>query len=157
MFKFPIKYLPLTGVALLAVVIGFFLFKAGDKDLKDSDEDIFPEKGLAGLHLIRNDPDEGARFELKADNVMPSEDGKTFQLNNFNFRLESDDSLSFELEGEIADYKQEEGYLTTDDTVTLKGSFFSVTGKGLRVDLKNGTLRILSDINTVIDKGSFGL
>jgi lipopolysaccharide export system protein LptC len=54
-------------------------------------------------------------------------------------------------------FKQKEGYLETDEMVRLTGQFFSVVGRGLFVDLNKETLKILSDVQTKIDKESLNL
>jgi LPS export ABC transporter protein LptC len=51
-------------------------------------------------------------------------------------------------------FKQKEGNLSADGPVEINGPFFSVTGRGLRINLEKETIRILSNTRTHIQKGS---
>jgi LPS export ABC transporter protein LptC len=190
MKKVLIKYLPLLGILLLIIIIGYFLTRTGHEGLQQYDfTDIITGEGpsLKDIRYFRNTPDNGSKWELETDEVMFSKDGRHIRFNKFSFKLEASDGVFIEMEGNKGDYdktsgeinlkgdlkgfidkgytiytehlffKQNEGYLRTDEAVKLTGPFFIVTGKGLFVDLKKETLRILSDVNTVIEKGSFGL
>ncbi len=176
------KYLPLLGIALIISVIGFFLFKAGNEEFNDSViTELIPEQGLKDIRFL-NDSDDGTKWEIKADDVRQSEDGTQVQFNRFKLRLESSNKLSIEMEGDRADYNRSDeeivftgglkgstakGYLIdteklvyklkkdcleSNEEVRVTGPFFVVTGRGLHVDLEKESLKILSNVNALIEK-----
>lgn len=182
--------MPLLGIAIVIILIGFFLVRSNHEGLQDAVfTDIISGEGpsLKDIHFLRNSPEDGKKWELKAAKVQSSIDGKLIQFNKFEFKVDSADKFSIGMEGNRADYnktadeivfkgalkgltdkgyriytekihyKHKEGYLNTDEAIKLTGPFFIVTGKGLFVDLKKGTFKIFSDGKTIIEKGSLGL
>jgi len=65
-------------------------------------------------------------------------------------RVNSDDGYSAKSEHLVFDEKK--GLLTTDDPVEISGPFFTLTGKGLFVDLKREIFKIRSNVTTVVNK-----
>ena len=185
--KLHLKYLPVLGIIALLAVIGFFLIKAVHEDVED---EVFTElpttEGLRleNIQFIQDNPDEGARWILDANEVMMSEDRQHMSFNRFHLKLEPENNYSIDLVGTSGDYdrtadeinlhgnleghtengyristdhilfRQKEGNLSTDGPVEINGPFFSVTGRGLRINLEKETIRILSNTKTFIEKGS---
>ena len=136
---------------------------------------------------IQDNPEEGAKWVLDANEVRFSEDRQHISFNDFHLKLEPENSIFIELVGNSGDYdkasneinlrgnlkgntgngyniftghilyKQKDGYLKTDDLVEIKGPFFSVKGKGLFVNLANETIKIMKDVVTSIEGESLVL
>ncbi len=53
--------------------------------------------------------------------------------------------------------QQKENCIKSDETVTLEGPFFKITGKGLFMDMEKKTLKILKDVNSVFYRGSLDI
>jgi LPS export ABC transporter protein LptC len=60
------------------------------------------------------------------------------------YRIRTDDIL----------INEKSGHVSTDKPVKIFGTTFSITGNGLFMDLKKKRFRILSDVVTIIEKGS---
>lgn len=188
--RIPLRYLPLTGIVLLILIIGFYLIASDKEDLAEVIlEEIIPEEGFSSknVEVSQTDPDRGAVWNLKADEFRYSEDGHRVQFLKFAMKIEPEKDLRIELEGNRGEYnketneinlygelkgltnsgyriysehiifKQDEDCLETDEDVTFTGPYFSITGKGLYVDLKNETLEVLSDVSSKIKKESLNL
>jgi LPS export ABC transporter protein LptC len=185
--KLHLKYLPVLGIIALLAVIGFFLIKAVHEDVEDEVLTELPTTEglrLENIQFIQDNPDEGARWILDANEVMMSEDRQHMSFNRFHLKLEPENNYSIDLVGTSGDYdrtadeinlhgdleghtengyristehilfRQKEGNLSTDGPVEINGPFFSVTGRGLRINLEKKTIRILSNTKTFIEKGS---
>jgi LPS export ABC transporter protein LptC len=61
---------------------------------------------------------------------------------------ETEDGYRFATEQAV--YHHKEGYLETDRAIKISGSFFSIEGKGLFLDLNKEKLQILSNATTLI-------
>ena len=190
MIKTPLKYLPVTGIVLLLLTIGFFLIKADKKDIAEVIlDEIIPEEGLSSknIEVSQTDPDKGITWRLKADEFNYSKDGQKVQFLKFSMKIEPEEDLHIELEGNRGEYnkgnneinlygelkgitdagyeiytehikfKQNEECLRTDEKVKFVGPYFTITGKGLYVDLKNETLEVLSGVSSKIKKESLNL
>jgi len=187
MMKLQLKYLPIIGIIAIFAVIGFFLIKVGYEGVEDTVlTELVPDEGLRlkNIHYIQDNPDEGAKWILDADEVKLSKDRQHFSFNKFHLKLEPENNFSIELVGSSGDYdktsdeinlrgdleghtengyristdhilyKQKEGNLNADGPVEITGPFFSVTGRGLHVNLEEETLRIISNTKTLIKRGS---
>jgi len=185
--KIQLKYLPITGIVALFAVIGFFLIKAGYEGIEDSVlTDLVQEEGLRlkNIHYIQDNPDEGAKWILDADEVNISKDRQHISFNNFHMKLEPETDLAIDLIGskgnydKISDeinlsgdleghtnngyristdhilYKQKEGHLKADGPVEITGPFFLIKGSGLLVNLETETIRVIKDTATFIKRGS---
>ena len=185
--KLHLRHLPVLGIIVLLVVIGFFLIKAGYKDVEGEILTELPAKEglrLENIQFIQDNPDEGARWILDANEVMMSKDRQHMSFNRFHLKVEPENNFMIDLVGSSGDYdrtadeinlrgdlegntengyristdhvlfRQKEGNLSADGPVEINGPFFSVTGRGLRINLEKETIRILSDIRTFIKKGS---
>jgi len=51
-------------------------------------------------------------------------------------------------------FDEKKGVLTNDRPVELFGSFFSVSGTGMFVDLRKKKMKILAEVKTVIREGA---
>jgi LPS export ABC transporter protein LptC len=185
-----LKYLPIMGIAGLLALIGFFLIKSAHQGIEDSIliEQVLDEGlRLKKIHYIQDNPDEGTRWVLDADEVMFSKDRQRISFNKFHLKLEPENNISIELEGNRGDYdktsdemslkghlegytdngyristedivyKQKEGHLNTDGPVEVIGPFFSVKGRGFHLNLENKTIKIISDVTTLIERESLVL
>jgi LPS export ABC transporter protein LptC len=185
--KLHLRYLPVLGIIALFAVIGYFLIKAVYEDFEDGILTELPmTEGLRleNIKFIQDNPDEGARWILDANEVMMSDDRQNISFNRFHLKLEPDNNFTIDLVGSGGEYdraadkialhgdleghtengyyisadnivyKQKEGNLSADGPVEIKGPFLSVTGKGLRINLEKETIGIISDTRTFIKKGS---
>jgi LPS export ABC transporter protein LptC len=185
--KLHLKYLPVLGIIALLAIIGFFLIKAVCEDVEDEVLTELPKTEglrLENIQFIQDNPDEGARWILDANEVMMSEDRQHMSFNRFHLKLEPENNYTIDLVGTSGDYdrtadeinlhgdleahtengykistdhilfRQKEGNLSADGPVEINGPFFSVTGRGLRINLEKETIRIISNTRTFIEKGS---
>ena len=142
---------------------------------------------LENIHYIQHNPEEGMKWTLDAQAVTFSEDREHISFKDFHLRLEPENRAPVELLGQGGKYsksldeiqlwgkvrgvfedgyqvdterllyQQREGTLKSDDYIQIDGPFFSVTGKGLRLDLKRKTLLVQSDVKTVIKRKTLTL
>lgn len=137
---------------------------------------------LKNISYSQNDPDQGMKWTLDATEVKFSKDKTFISFKDFRLKLSPQNRPSVKVEGKRGDYnrksgeinlrgdlqaytnngyriitdhvlyQEKEGYLRTEEPVTVLGPFFSVDGRGLYYDLKKETLRISSDVTTRIEK-----
>lgn len=142
---------------------------------------------LRNIHYIQHNPDEGLKWMLDAREVTFSKDQNHIFFKEFHLRLEPENRSPVDLLGQEGDYiksldeiqlrgkirgvwedgyridteqlryQQRMGTLESDDYVLISGPFFSVRGKGLHLDLEERKLKILSEVNTLIDQMSLKL
>jgi LPS export ABC transporter protein LptC len=188
--KLQLKYLPVMGIIVLFAVIGFFLIKEGYEGDEDTDlTSLVPDEGLSlkNIQFIQDNPDEGVKWILDADEVISSIDRQHVSFKKFHMKLESEDNFTIELAGSSGDYdktsdeinlrgdveghtengyriytdhilyKQKEGNLKTDGPVEITGPFYSMTGTGLLVNLKTEIIRVINDTTTFIKRASLNL
>ena len=129
----------------------------------------------------------GMKWILDAQEVIFSKDRQNISFKNFHLRLESENRAPVELQGhggkynkslneiqlwgkvrgvfedgyqfetERLLYQQREGTLKSDDYIQVAGPFFSLKGKGLRLDLKRKTILVQSDVKTIVNRKTFKL
>jgi len=139
---------------------------------------------LEGIHYTHADPDKGIKWVLDASEVRFSGDKTTIFFNDFRLRVEPENKPHFKLKGKKGDYSRDSGeiklagdlegfsgagyrirtddilineksgHVSTDKPVKIFGTTFSMSGKGFFMDLKNKRFKILSDVVTIIEKGS---
>ena len=142
---------------------------------------------LQDIHYTHDAPDKGLKWILDAERVKVSENKDFIEFNSFRLRVEPTGRPWLEVEGDRGEYSkatgeislhgnvkgvtehgyrlatehlvvhEEEGRVTSDEAVRLSGPFFEVSGTGLRADLRENRLKILSHVTTVIDKESMNL
>ncbi len=150
-----------------------FTAQVSDKGLK-----------LENIHYIQNSPDEGVKWVLDAKEVEFSRDRTLMSFRHFRLKLNPENKTAIQLEGEGGEYdkksgalhlrgdlqghtdngyriftdhilySQKEGFLKTDKPVKIIGPFFSMAGEGLYLNLDGETLRIMSDVTTLINRES---
>jgi LPS export ABC transporter protein LptC len=185
-----IKYSPLAIILLLLIIIGFYLIKARHQvtiDLALLDANSGEGLRMTRLHFIQNNPDEGMKWILDAEQGTSSKDMQHIQFEHFRLKLEPENGPSVELEGGGGEYDkntyeinlqgdlqgitdtgykiltnhmvfhQKERTIKSEEPVKIIGPFFSVEGKGLFMNMETDTLRVLSDVTTRIDKESLVL
>jgi LPS export ABC transporter protein LptC len=190
MRSFLTKHWPLLGIAIVLGVVGIYIVAAQKHVIKQSSlTEVVSGEGLKlnNIHYTQNNPDDGMKWILDADEVKFSMDRTFFSFRKFRLKLEPENRPRVELEGERGNYdkksgeihlhgdlkgytdngyriitehllyNQKEGYLETAEPVKIFGPFFSVAGRGLYFDLPNEILKILSDTTTRITKGSLVL
>jgi LPS export ABC transporter protein LptC len=185
-----IKYSPLAVIILLILVIGYYLFR--DEHL-DKEAPFFQDKDsseglkMTKIHYTQNNPDEGVKWILDAEEGTSSNDIQHMAFKDFHLRLEPESGSSMELEGKGGEYdrrtqeislsgalrgmtnngyqimtdhiviNQKEGYVRTEEPVKIIGPFFSIEGKGLLMNMETEKLSILSDVITFINRESVAL
>lgn len=135
---------------------------------------------LQDIHLAETTPDRGLKWVLDASEGKISKDQRIISFTNFRLRLEPENRPKVALEGKRGEYdkhsgnlslsgglkgqmdtgyvitteeaifRQKQGDLETDKPVKIIGPFFSVEGRGLYVNVKDETLKILSEVKTTI-------
>ncbi len=143
---------------------------------KESEEGI----RLKDIHYVQDDPAQKVTWALDASEAKISKDQQFVTFVNFRVTLKPEGKpavtvqgkqgefdkrtgrlvLQGDLRGETEDgyrftteqavYHHKEGYLETDKAVKISGSFFSIEGQGLLLDLGKEKLQILSDATTLI-------
>jgi LPS export ABC transporter protein LptC len=143
---------------------------------KDSEEGI----RLKDIHYVQDDPAHKVKWALDASEATLSKDQQFATFVNFHLTLKPENKpvvtvqgkqgefdkrtgllvLQGDLTGETEDgyrfateqavYHHKEGYLETDRAIKISGSFFSIEGKGLFLDLNKEKLQILSNATTLI-------
>jgi LPS export ABC transporter protein LptC len=183
MIKIPKKYLPIAGIVILFLALGYFLIKTpGSKGInKKAISELPPDAGITGnnLHLVEEHGEEGYKFILDADKATASQNEERVTLTGVGLRFESKDGHNMEIKGAEGDkiqneislkggvqgrsndgyslsteyivYNQKEGVLKTDELVKMSGPFFSVSGRGLLFKPEGETLKIISDVTTIIN------
>jgi LPS export ABC transporter protein LptC len=109
MTKIPKKYLPIAGILVLFLIIGYFLSRIGDKGINNTVISLSPpEAGLTGkkLHFVEDNPDKGTKYILDADEAIYSQGKQQVTLNNVRLKLEPLDSPSLEIKGREGDYDE---------------------------------------------------
>lgn len=178
---------PVFGLAVLLLVVAFYLLKPDKKVAQESAvHKTLPGEGLKleGIHYTQADPDRGIKWVLDAREVRFSGDKTTISFQDFRLRIEPKDKPLFKLKGNKGIYlrdsgeiklrgdlegfsgagyrirtddiliNEKSGHVSTDKPVKILGARFSMSGKGLFMDLKKKRFRILSDVRTIIEKGS---
>jgi LPS export ABC transporter protein LptC len=139
---------------------------------------------LKDIHYTQDDPAKGIRWVLDADEVHFSEDRQNIFFRGFHLKVLPSGRPALQLTGDNGEYsratgkaklwgnlegKSQDGYrivtesmlfdekngvLTNDKPVQLFGSFFSISGTGMFVDLRKETMKILSQVTTIVREGA---
>ena len=139
---------------------------------------------LKDIHYTQEDPSKGMRWVLDAKEVRFSEDRQSIFFRGFRLNVRPTGRPAFHLTGEHGEYSrssgqaklwgnleglsddgyrivtermlfdEKKGVLTNDRPVELFGSFFSVSGTGMFVDLRKKKMKILAEVKTVIREGA---
>ena len=170
----------LASVAFFLVRSGRDLIQTPLLSIISSEEGI----KLKDIRYAQDDPDKGVKWVLNAREVTVSEDKKSFVFNEFKLEVAPEKRAAFSLKGNRGDYSRdtgeinlwgnlegfsEEGYriltehllineangqISTDEPVKILGPFFTVTGRGLWVDLEKEKLKIHTDVTTFLNQRS---
>jgi LPS export ABC transporter protein LptC len=147
-----------------------------------SDPDLEEGIKLKDIHYTQDDPDQGMKWVLDAEEVRFTPDRTRFSFRTFQLNLKPEDRPSIQLEGNRGDYdknrkeislqgnlhgvtangytikadrllyRQDAGILTTEDPVTISGPFFTVQGQGLYFDLGREFFRMASGVTTTVQR-----
>ena len=137
---------------------------------------------LKEIHYTQDDPDKGLKWVVDAKEVKSSGDKSIVSFYDFRLRVEPENRGFLELKGKRAEYNkhsseidlwggleglsgdgyriaserilfnEKKGHLSTEESVEISGPYFKVTGRGLFVDFKKHTLKILSNATTILNK-----
>ena len=138
---------------------------------------------LKDIHYTQDNPEGNAKWILDAEEVSFSKDKQFMTFNNFHLKLDTKDRPSVELRGKRGEYdrntgvinlwgalhgrtnngyriitdhmiyKNKEGYITSEAPVKIFGPFFSVEGLGFDFYIEKRSLRIKTQVTTLIEKG----
>ena len=136
MSKIPLRYLPIAGILLLVCIIGYYLLKTGFEGVKKPVlDELLPDASLTikNPHFSQDNPDNGTRFELEADEGIYSRHKQRISLNGFRLLLEPKDSPYMEIKGSKADWD------TDLKIITLKGNLQGNSSDGYRLSTDNLT------------------
>jgi len=141
---------------------------------------------LKDIHYTQEDPSKGIRWVLDAEEVRFSEDRQSIFFRGFRLKVKPAGRPAFQLTGENGEYSrtsgeaklwgnleglsddgyriltermvfdEKKGVLMNDRPVQLFGSFFSVSGTGMFVDLRKKKMKILARVKTVVREGASG-
>jgi LPS export ABC transporter protein LptC len=139
---------------------------------------------LKDIQYTQDDPDKGLKWVLDAREIKLSEDNDSILFHDFHLKVEPENRPCLELMGNKGDYSRDSGvinlwgnlkgfsgngykiftehllinekrgHVSTEESVEIVGPFFSVAGQGLFFDLEKESLRILSNVTTIVEKGS---
>jgi LPS export ABC transporter protein LptC len=139
---------------------------------------------LRDIQYSQDDPDKELKWVLNAGEVRFSEDRKSIFFKDFHLKVIPENRPFFELKGNKGDYSRDSGeinlwgdlegfsgngyrivtehlminerlgHVSTEEPVKIFGPFFSVSGKGLLMDLEKESAKVLSDVTTTIEQES---
>jgi LPS export ABC transporter protein LptC len=124
------KHWPLMGVAILAVVVAFYLIQAQrNSSRKPAEPNVSAEEGLKleDIHFTQENPDEKVKWVLDAKEARLSKDKEIISFHKFRLRLEPQKRPRVELEGQRGEYYRASGEIhlqgdlkgTTEDGYSL--------------------------------------
>jgi len=138
---------------------------------------------IRGFQYNQENPDEGIRWALDAEEMRSSDNNNLISFHDFLLTLKAKNQPSIELKGEKGDYSRDSGKInlrgnlkgassdgyriitdqilinektgriSTDRHVKIFGPFFSIEGQGLSIDVEKETVKILSNVTSVINEG----
>jgi LPS export ABC transporter protein LptC len=141
---------------------------------------------LKDIHYTQEDPAKGIRWVLDADEVHFSDDRQLISFHAFHLKVLPSGRPALQLTGDNGEYSRatgkanlwgnlegqsQDGYrivtermlfderngvVTNDKPVQLFGSFFSISGTGMFVDLRKERMKILSKVTTIVREGVAG-
>jgi len=108
--KTPKRYLPIAGIVILFLVLGYFLVKTpGSKGInKKAINELPPDAGITGnnLHLVEEHAEEGYKFILDADKATSSQNEERVTLTGVGLRFERKDGHNMEIKGAEGDFNK---------------------------------------------------
>jgi LPS export ABC transporter protein LptC len=103
MMKIPKKYLPLAGIVILFMVLGYFLVKTPGRKVinKKAINELPLDAGITGsnLHLVEEREEEGYKFILDADKAISSQNEERVTMTGIRLRFERKDGHNMEIKG----------------------------------------------------------
>lgn len=129
MIKLLKKYWPVTGIALILIMMGFYLFKPLSIIVEEPDSGGSGQDGLRleNVHYVQDDPGEGVKWILDAEKVRFSEDNQRISFDNFELNLSPDTERSIRLNGDMGNFNRSQKKLE------LKGRLKGLTNDGYRL------------------------
>lgn len=128
MKKIPKKYLPIAGIVILFLALGYFLVKTpGSKGInKKMISELPPDAGITGsnLHLVEERTEEGSKFILDADKAISSQNEERVTLTGIRLRFERKDGHNMEIKGAEGNFNK------SLNEISLKGGIQGHSSKG---------------------------
>jgi LPS export ABC transporter protein LptC len=129
------RYLPIAGIVILFVILGYFLVKSpGGKGInKTTISELPPDAGLTGktLHIVEDHPEEGYRFVLDADQAASSQNEERITLNGVGLRFERKNGLTMEIKGAHGDFNK------SLNEISLKGDVQGSSSEGYSISTED--------------------
>jgi len=177
------RHWPLLGLCLLAVLVGYYALRSGAlKGPAARIGEVISSEGLKlkDVQYTHEDPDEGVKWILDAQEVSFSGDKDFIKFYEFNLRIEPENRPWIEVKGRRGTYSRDSGkinlwedlegisgdgykletehilikekrrQMSSDQPVKISGSFFSVEGDGLFVDFEKKKVRVISNVTTTL-------
>jgi LPS export ABC transporter protein LptC len=145
MVKNPKKYLPIAGMLLLVLVLGYFLVKPGDKGInKTAINELPPGAGITGkkLHFVEDQTDEKIKYILDADEATSSQDKKQVELSGVRLKLEPVTGPAMEIKGTEGDFnKSLNEIILKGDVQGRRTDGYSIFTEYVAYMLKEGVLK----------------
>jgi LPS export ABC transporter protein LptC len=126
------------GVAILAVVVAFYLIQAKrNSSRKPLDPNASTEEGLRleDVHFTQDSPEDKVKWVLDAKEAKLSKDKEVISFNKFRLRLEPQKRPGVELEGERGEYYRASG------EIRLQGGLKGTTEDGYRIVTQSAVYR----------------
>ena len=138
---------------------------------------------IKGFQYNQENPDKGVSWALDAEEMRSSDNNNLISFHDFLLTVKAENRPSIELKGEKGDYSRDSGKInlrgnlkgassdgyriitdqilinektgriSTDRHVKIFGPFFSIEGQGLSIDVEKETVKILSNVTSVINEG----
>jgi LPS export ABC transporter protein LptC len=129
------KYLPIAGIVILFMVLGYFLARTpGSKGInKTTINELPPDAGLTGktLHLVEDHPEEGYKFILDADQATSSQDEERISLTGVGLRFERRNGLTMEIKGAQGNFNK------SLNEISLRGDVQGYSSNGYSLSTEN--------------------
>jgi LPS export ABC transporter protein LptC len=143
MKKIPLKYLPVMGIIILFIVIGFFLFKSGSGIKVAVLKKIKTDEGFIIGEVHYNDPSyQGTRCVLDAVRVTLSKDKLLSSFDSFRLKLVPLNNPSIEIKGNKGVYDQNAKELNLRGNLQVSSdNGYSIYTEHITYSLKDGVLK----------------
>jgi LPS export ABC transporter protein LptC len=132
------KHWPLIGVAILVVVVAFYLVQAKrNSSRKPVEPDVSIEEGLKleDIHFTQDSADEKVKWVLDAKEARLSKDKEVISFHRFRLRLEPQKRPRVELEGQRGEYYR------TSGEIRLQGGLKGTTEDGYSLVTQSAVYR----------------
>ena len=139
------KHWPLIAIAMLLVVVSYYLAKPGKEILQGPvEEEVAPKEGLKlkDIHYTQDDPGARIKWVLDAKEVTFSEDRNFIVFHDFRLEVAPEDKPWFKLNGQKGEYSRDSGDMRLWGN--LEGSSqngYRITTELIRINEKQGHMK----------------